>query len=161
AAPNWWRVAIIIYQSGVIFMAGHIRVSAIWWGSALLLAAGVLFFLSLKRRKGGAGGWRVVAYRGLIPPGPALCLLVVYLGSLKAVGWSLHPTYREGGWVPYHAVWHAIYSSLQFHPKYAEKYGAYHEGKSWDEMPYVGALAYLNEHPEEDKPELFIVGRAL
>ena len=102
-----------------------------------------------------------MAYRGLIAQWPALVSLVVILGSLKAVGWSLHPTYREGGWVSYHTVWHAIYYSLQLHPKYAEKYGAYHEGKSGDEMPYAGALAYLKEHPEEDKPELFIAGRSL
>jgi hypothetical protein len=79
---------------------------------------------------------------------------------LKAVGWSLHPTYREGGWVAYHTVWHAIYYSLQLHPKYVEKYGAYHDGKSGDEMPQAGALAYLKEHPEEDKPELFIAAVA-
>ncbi len=83
------------------------------------------------------------------------------MGGLKAVGWSLHPTYREGGWVAYHTVWHAIYYSLQLHPKYVEKYGAYHDGKSGDEMPQAGALAYLKEHPEEDKPELFIAGRSL
>jgi hypothetical protein len=156
AAPNWWRVAIVVFQSGVIFLAVHIRLSAIWWVPALLLAAVVLFLLSLKDSKGSAEGWRPVAAQW-----PALVSLVVILGGLKAVGWSLHPVYREGGWVSYHTVWHAIYSSLQFHPKYREKYGAYYEGKSWDEMPYAGALAYLKEHPEEDKPELFIVGRSL
>jgi hypothetical protein len=161
AAPNWWRVATVIFQSGVIFLAVHIRVSAIWWVPALVLAAVALFLLSLKGSKGNAEGWRSVAYRGLIAQWPALVSLVVILGSLKAVGWSLHPTYREGGWVSYHTVWHAIYYSLQLHPKYAEKYGAYHEGKSGDEMPYAGALAYLKEHPEEDKAELFIAGRAL
>jgi hypothetical protein len=161
AARNWWRVAIIIFQSGVIFLAVHIRVSAIWWVPALLLAAVVLFLHSLKGSKGSAEGWRSVAYRGLFAQWPALISVVVILGSLKAVGWSLHPTYREGGWVAYHTVWHAIYYSLQNHPKYAEKYGAYHDGKSGDEMPFAGALAYLKEHPEEDKPELFIAGRSL
>jgi hypothetical protein len=161
AAPKWWRVAIVIFQSGVIFLAVHIRVSAIWWVPALFVAAIVLFLLSLKGSKGSAEGWRSVAYRGLIAQWPALVSLVVILGSLKAVGWSLHPTYREGGWVSYHTVWHAIYFSLQLHPKYAEKYGAYHEGKSGDDMPHAGALAYVKEHPEEDKPELFIAGRSL
>jgi hypothetical protein len=161
AAPKWWRLVIVIFQSGVIFLAVHIRVSAIWWVPALLLAAVVLFLLSVKDSKGSAEGWRSVAYRGLIAQWPALVSLVVILGSLKAVGWSLHPTYREGGWVSYHTVWHSVYYSFQFHPKYAEKYGAYHEGKSGDEMPIAGALAYLKEHPEEDKPELFIAGRSL
>jgi hypothetical protein len=161
AAPNWWRVAIVIFQSGVILLAVHIRASAIWWVPALLLAVVVLFLLSLKGSKGSAEGWRSVAYRGLIAQWPALISLVVIFGSLKAVGWSLHPTYREGGWLSYHAVWHSIYYSLQFHPKYVEKYDAYHGGKKFDEMPFAGALAYLKEHPEEDKPELFIAGRSL
>jgi hypothetical protein len=161
ATPNWWRVAIVAFQSGVIFFAIHIRLSAIWWVPALLLAVVVLFLLSLKGSKGRAEGWRSVAYRGLTAQWPALVSLVVILGGLKAVGWSLHPVYREGGWVSYHTVWHAIYYSLQYHPKYAEKYGAYHEGKSGDEMPMAGALAYLKEHPEDDKPELFIAGRSL
>jgi hypothetical protein len=161
AAPNWWRVAIIIFQSSVIFLAIHIRASAILWVPALLLAAVVLFLLSLKGSKGSAETWRSVTYRGLTAQWPALVSLVVIFGGLKAVAWSMHPTYREGGWLSYHVVWHSIYYSLQFHPKYVEKYDAYHEGKKFDEMPFAGALAYLKEHPEEDKPELFIAGRSL
>lgn len=160
-APTWWRVAIVIFQSGVIFFAIHIRATAIWWVPALLLAAVVLFLLTLKGSKGKPEGWRSAAYRGLIAQWPAVVSLVVILGGLKAVGLSLHPIYREGGWLPYHAVWHSIYYSLQYHPKYAEKYLAYHQGRGGDEMPYAAALVYLKEHPEEDKPELFIVDRAL
>jgi hypothetical protein len=89
-----------------------------------------------------------------------LVSIAIILGSLKLVAWSLHPIYREG-WLSYHAVWHSIYFSLQFHPKYREKYAAYHEYKDGDEMPFAGALAYLKEHPEEDKPELFFAGRSL
>ena len=158
APPNWWRVAIVIVQSGVIFFAIHIRATAIFWVPALLLAAVVLFLLALKGSRRGAAE---VAYQGLIGQWPALVSLVIILGSLKAVAWSLHPVYREGGWVPYHAVWHSIYYSLQFHPKYAEKYGAYHDNRGGDEMPYAAALAYLKEHPDEDKPDLFIAGRFL
>src|SRR5215813_1345909 len=161
AAPNWWRLAIVIFQSGVIFFAIHIRASAVWWIPALLLAAVVLFLLTLKAGKGRPEGWRAAAYRGLVVQWPALVSIAIILGSLKLVVWSLHPIYREGGWLSYHAVWHSIYYSLQFHPKYVEKYAAYHEGKDGDEMPIAGALAYLKEHPEEDKPELFIDGRSL
>ena len=161
AAPDWWRAAIVVFQSGVIFFAIHIRASAVWWIPALLLAAVVLFLLTLKGGKGRPEGWRAAAYRGLVVQWPALVSIAIILGSLKLVVWSLHPIYREGGWLSYHAVWHSIYYSLQFHPKYVEKYAAYHEGKDGDEMPIAGALAYLKEHPEEDKPELFIVGRSL
>src|SRR5262249_13437700 len=142
-------------------LAVHIRVSAIWWVPALLLAAVVLFLLSLKGSKGSTEGWQSVAYGGLTAQWPMLVSIVVILGSLKAVGWSLHSAYREVCSVSYQTVWHSMYYSLQFHPKYAEKYGAYHEGKSGDEMPHAGALAYLKQHPEEDKPELFIANRSL
>jgi hypothetical protein len=39
-----------------------------------------------------------------------------------------------------------------------EKYGAYHDNRSGDEMPYAAALAYLKAHPDLDKPDLFIAG---
>jgi hypothetical protein len=117
--------------------------------------------LALRGSKEAAEGWGSVAYRGLIGQWPALVSLVIILGSLKAVAWSLHPVYREGGWVPYHAVWHSVYFSLQYHPKYAEKYGAYHDNQVGDLMPFAAALAYLKEYPDEDKPDIFIADRSL
>jgi hypothetical protein len=161
ASPDWRRIAIVVFQSGAIFFAIHMRVAAIWWAPAIFAAAIALFLLSLKGLSTRCDSWRVAIHRGLTAQWPALIVLVVVFGGLKLVGWSLHPTYRQGGWVSYHTVWHAIYYSLQIHPQYVEKYGAYHEGKSGDEMPYAGALAYLKNHPEEDKPELYLTGRAL
>jgi hypothetical protein len=161
APPSWWRIPVVIFQSGVIFFAIHIRATAVFWVPALLLAAVVLFLLALRGRKGAAEGWGSVAYRGLIGQWPAIVALIVILGSLKAVAWSLHPVYRVGGWVPYHAVWHSVYYSLQLHPKYTEKYAAYHDNRGGDEMPYAAALAYLKEHPDEDNPNLFIADRHL
>jgi multisubunit Na+/H+ antiporter MnhG subunit len=158
AAPSWRRIAIVVFQSGAIFFAIHMRVSAIWWAPAIFAAAAALFLLSLKGKSRGGDSWRVSIRRGLTAQWPALIVLVVVFGGLKLVGWSLHPAYRQGGWVSYHTVWHAIYYSLQLHPQYVEKYGAYHEGKTGDEMPQAGALAYLKRHPEEDKPELFFAG---
>jgi hypothetical protein len=158
APPDWRRIAVVVFQSGVIFFAIHMRVSAIWWAPAIFAAAVVLFLLSLKGPSAEHDRWRGVIRHGLSIQWPALIVLVVVFGGLKLVGWSLHPTYNKGGWVSYHTVWHAIYYSLQLHPQYVEKYGAYHEGKSGDEMPHAGALAYLSRHPEEDKPELFFAG---
>jgi hypothetical protein len=157
APSSWWRFAVVIFQSSVIFFAVHIRATAIFWVPTLLFAAVILFLLVLRGRKGSES----VAYRGLIGIWPSLVALVIILGSLKAVAWSLHPVYREGGWVPYHAVWHAVYYSLQLHPKFTEKYGAYHDNRVGDQMPYAAALAYLKEHPDEDKPGLFIADRYL
>src|ERR1700730_3497726 len=161
AAPCWRRIAIVVFQSCAIFFAIHMRVAAIWWAPAIFAAAIALFLLSLKGLSTRCDSWRVAIHRGLTAQWPALIVLVVVFGGLKLVGWSLHPTYRQGGCVSYHTVWHAIYYSLQLHPQYVEKYGADHEGTSGEEMPPAGALAYLKRHPEEDKPELFIVGRAL
>jgi hypothetical protein len=157
ASPDWRRMAVVIFQSAVIFFAIHMRVSAIWWVPAIFAAAAALFLLSLKGSSAVPDRWRVVLH-SLTTQWPELIVLVVVFGGLKFVGWSLHPTYSQGGWVSYHTVWHAIYYSLQLHPQYAEKYGADHQGKSGDEMPHAGALAYLKRHPEEDKPELFFAG---
>ncbi|MGH7782834.1 MAG: hypothetical protein ACREO5_03185, partial [Candidatus Binatia bacterium] len=159
APPVWWRVALVIFQSGVIFFAIHIRVSAIFWVPALLLAALVLFLLALKGSNAGIAGWRSAAFRRLLAAQwPALVAVLVILGGLKVVVWSLNPVYQRDGWVPYHTVWHAIYFSLQLNPRFEAKYGAYHDGKTNDDMPYAGAFAYLKEHPEQDKPELFFPG---
>jgi hypothetical protein len=159
--PNWWRIVIVIFQSTVIFFSIHIRATAIIWIFPPLLAALVVFLLSLKRAIGTPAGSRLAAYRGLIAQWPAIVLLVVVFGGLRLAAWSVHPVYRSGGWLSAHEIWFPIYYSLQFHPEFAKKYGAYHDSKVGDEMPVAAALVYLKEHPEEDKPDLFISGRSL
>jgi hypothetical protein len=84
-----------------------------------------------------------------------MSLLIVF-GGLQIVSLSLHRSYKEGGWLQHHAVWHSIYFSLQFHPRFVEKYGAAHNGMVADEMPFAAALAYVKEHPQEDKPEIYL-----
>jgi hypothetical protein len=80
---------------------------------------------------------------------------------MKAVAWSVNPIYRQEGWLQHHAMWHSIYYSLQFHPDYAERYGAYHDGQGGDAMPMAAALRYVKEHPEEDKPDIYLAPKAL
>jgi hypothetical protein len=161
ASPNWWRVAIAIFQSGVILFTIHIRASAVWWAPTLILALCVLFLLSLRDVGGRRQRLRLAAYRGLAVQWPAWIALIVIFVGLKVLAWSLHPVYRAGGWLQYHAMWHSIYYSLQFHPKYVEKYGAYHRGKGGDEMPFEAALIYLKNHPEEDSPDIYLAGKSL
>src|SRR5262249_3202830 len=158
ASPNWWRVGIVIFQSGVVLFAIHIRASAAWWVPTLLLTAGVLFLLSLRDVRDGRQRLRLAAYRSFVLQWPPWIPLIPIFVGLKVVAWSLHPTYRAGGWLQHHMMWHSIYYSLQFHPKYAEKYGAYHRGKGGDEMPFEAALVYLENHPEEDGPDIYLSG---
>ena len=87
--------------------------------------------------------------------------LVIVFGGLKIVSLSLHPSYKEGGWLQHHAIWHSIYFSLQYHPAFVEKYGAAHYGMTGDAMPVGAALAYIKEHPEQDKPEIYLAPGAL
>jgi hypothetical protein len=155
--PNWWRLAIVFVQTAVIFFAIHIRLSAVWWVPTILLAAVILFLLQLRDVWGKRKGRRSTVYRALMAQWPAWITIIVILVGVKAVAWSLHPVYRQGGWLQHHALWQSIYYSLQFNPRYVEKYGAYYHGKVLDDMPIEAALVYLQHHPEADKPDIFLV----
>jgi len=161
ARLNWWPIAIVTFQSMVILFAIHIRASAVWWLLTFILAAVWLFVLALReaRRKGKAG--RLTPYRAVAAQWPAVLPVLVIALGVKAVAWTLHPVYREGGWLQHHAMWHSIYYSLQFHPKYPEKYAAYHDGQGGDAMPIAAAMRYLKDHPEEDKPDIYLAGKSL
>jgi len=153
--PRLSKIALLLPQAGFVFFAVHMRATAVWLVAALALA---VLILSLPRIR------EAIKYRA--PPGrllgrfviarwPAVMALVIVLGGLKAVSLSLHPTYKEGGWLQHHAMWHSIYYSLQFHPGFVEKYGAAHYGTAGDEMPHAAAFAYVTADPEEDKPEIY------
>jgi len=158
---QWQKVAVVLFQAGIIFFAIHIRASAVWL-IALLVLALVICILPLLMK-----GWRrqemfrVLARRFAAAEWPALISILVVYGGLKVVSVSLHPIYHEGGWLEHHAFWHSVYYSLQVHPKFVEKYGAAHSYKVADEMPVVAALAYVKEHPEEDKPEIYLAKNTL
>ena len=155
--PRLSKIALLLPQAGFVFFAVHMRATAVWLVAALALA---VLILSLPRIR------EAIKYRA--PPGrllgrfviarwPAVMALVIVLGGLKAVSLSLHPTYKEGGWLQHHAMWHSIYFSLQFHPDFVEKYGAAHYGMKGDAMPIGAALAYVKGHPEEEKPGIYLV----
>jgi hypothetical protein len=156
-----WKVPVAIFQSVIILLAIHIRASAAWWILPLLLAAvaGFLLFVRTGRRNGAS--WIGATCRGFVAQWQVLIAIAVVLIGVKAVAWSLHPVYSKEGWLQHHAVWHSIYYSFQFHPKYAEKYDAYHNGQGGDAMPIAAAMAYLKEHPEEDTPDIYLTGKVL
>ena len=159
--PQWQKMAIVLVQAGIIFFAVHIRVTAAWLVALLALAI-IVFALPLLRE-----GWRrkqpfrVLAARFASAQWPAVIAIVVVYGGLKVVTLLLHPIYHQGGWLQHHAFWHSVYFSFQFHPKFVEKYGASHYNMTSDMMPIGGALAYISEHPEEDKPEIYLGGKTL
>ena len=158
---SWWQLAIVIFQSVVVFFAIHIRAPAAWWVAACLLAALVMGVLALKaaRSKGKMG--TQATCQAIAAQWPVLTALLVVLVGTNAVALSLHPEYRRGGWLQHHTMWHSIYASLQLHPQYIEKYDAYHAGQRGDPMPVAAAMAYLREHPEEDRPDIYIAGKSL
>jgi hypothetical protein len=155
--PKWSKMALLIPQACFVFFAVHVRATAVWLLAALVLA---MFILSLPLIMDGVrsrAAFRVLASRLLNAQWPALMSLMIILGGLKIVSISLHPSYKEGGWLQHHAMWHSIYYSLQYHPAFVERYGADHYGMAGDAMPVGAALAYVKEHPDEDKPEIYLV----
>jgi hypothetical protein len=159
--PQWHKVAIVLVQAGIIFFAVHIRITALWLIASLSLAMIVLAVPLIREGWRRKETFRMLACRFAAAQWPALMSVLVVYGGLKIVSLLLHPIYHEGGWLQHHAFWHSIYYSLQYHPKFIEKYGAAHNDTTADEMPIAGALAYVKEHPEEDKPEIYLVGKTL
>jgi hypothetical protein len=159
--PQWWKVALLIPQASLVFFAIHIRATAVWLVADLILAVILLSLPLIRDIVKGRAALRAVGRRFLIAQWPALMSLVIVFGGLKIVSLSLHPSYKEGGWLQHHAIWHSIYFSLQYHPAFVEKYGAAHYGMTGDAMPVGAALAYIKEHPEQDKPEIYLAPGAL
>jgi len=155
--PQWPKVALLLPQAGFVFFAVHIRATAFWLVAALVLAMILLSLPLIGDALRGKTSLRVLARRFLIAQWPAIMSLLIVFGGLQIVSLSLHRSYKEGGWLQHHAIWHSIYYSLQFHPRFFEKYGAAHNGMVGDAMPIAAALAYVKEHPHEDKPEIYLV----
>src|SRR5215831_2244345 len=155
--PRLSKIALLLPQAGFVFFAVHMRATGVWLVAALVLAVLILSFPFIAEAIKGRAVPRRLLSRFLIAQWPALMALLVVFGGLKAVSLSLHPTYKEGGWLQQHAMWHSIYFSLQYHPAFVKKYGAAHYGMVGDPMPLGAALAYVKAHPEEDKPEIYLV----
>jgi hypothetical protein len=160
AKLNSWRFSIVLFQSLMILFVIHIRASASWWIFVFVLSAVVLGATHLKAPEE-HDGWMRIASRSVAAQWPAFTPVLIIFVGVNAIALSLHPIYRQGGWLPQHAIWHSIYYSLQSNPKYLEKYDAYHDGQTGDAMPLAGAMVYLKHHPEEDNPDLYLAGKAL
>ena len=161
ASPTWWRVAIVLFQSGVIFFAIHMRATGVWLAMVIILAAVVLSLVSARALKRAGASWLSIAVRSVAGCWPAWMAVAVIFAGMFVVKMSLHPTYRESGWSTHHPLWFAIYYSLQINPRWVQAgYFAAHEDATGDAMPPAAARAYVKEHPEEDRPEIYLGGTA-
>ena len=151
------KIALLLPQAGFVFFAVHLRATAVWLVATLALAVLILSLPRIREAIKDRVSPRRLLGRFLIARWPAVMALVIVLGGLEAVTLSLHPAYREGGWLQHHAMWHSIYYSLQYHPDFVKKYGAAHYDMKGDAMPIGAALAYVKGHPEEEKPGIYLV----
>ncbi|MFL5046377.1 MAG: hypothetical protein ACJ8EA_16195 [Xanthobacteraceae bacterium] len=159
ASPTWWRVAIVLFQSGVIFFAIHMRATGVWLATTIILAAVVVGLFSARTLKRASASWMAVAVRSVAGCWPAWTAVAVIFAGMFVVNMSLHPTYRENGWSTHHLMWFAVYASLQINPRWVNAgYFAAHENATGDAMPSAAARAYVKEHPEEDRPENYLGG---
>jgi hypothetical protein len=147
------QVAIVVFQSALVFFALHIRATAAWLVAALAIAVGAILLVDLV-----ANGAPVALRGALRHCWPALLALAIVVAGTQVVSLSLHPVYRQEGWLQHHAFWHSVYYSLAFHPKYMERFSAMHDGALGDEMPVAAARRYLRNHPDEDSAAHYFPG---
>ena len=69
---------------------------------------------------------------------------------------TLHPIYKSEGEISHHVFWHAVFSQLQFHPRWNEKYAAFYDFATIDELPPVAAKKYLLRHPPPHPEEVYL-----
>lgn len=149
------RVAAVVFQATLVFFVIHIRATGVWLemllGLALMLLVGADLFQH--------GGNRAPANigRAFAARWPLAVGVVLVLVGTQAVSFSMDEVYKKDGWLDHHAVWHSIYYSFQFHPEYQKKYAAMHKEVGGDAMPMEGAFAYLERHPEENNPDIWLV----
>jgi hypothetical protein len=148
-ALNPRQILCLVGQAFILFFVVKIRASAVW----ILIAVFVMTFAVALLRK------RTSHTR---PPAQSIGQSWVPFGLLGAVfvigyihmATQLHPLYKGGGYIPYHALCHEAYYSLQFNPDWVAKFGSTHAIKgqpaTGDEQPVAGFLHYLSQHPPKD-----------
>jgi hypothetical protein len=154
------RALAVAFQSAVIFFAVFIRATAEWISVGLFAAAIVGMILSWRALAGRSFASRIAVV--LRPQWPALVVVCVVAAGVTLVTMSLHEVYRRDGWLHQHALWHSIYYSYATHPSYyTSEYFNLHDRKVGDDMPVAGIFLYLNSHPEEDKPDIYLAEKVL
>jgi hypothetical protein len=132
-------------QSIILVFAFWIRASAIWVILAVAVFAGLITIWGLLKRR---NELRRVWCLGI--------LLAVLAVHTLWVTMAIHPIYRSEGEISHHVFWHAVFSQLQFHPRWNEKYAALYDFATIDELPPVAAKKYLLRHPPSHPEEVYL-----
>jgi hypothetical protein len=143
--PSIINVASAIVQSIILVFAFWIRASAIWVILAVAVFAGLITIWGLLKRR---NELRRVWCLGI--------LLAVLAVHTLWVTMTLHPIYRSEGEISHHVFWHAVFSQLQLHPRWSEKYAALYDFATIDELPPVAAKKYLLRHPPPHPEEVYL-----
>src|SRR5262249_21310776 len=143
--PSISNVATAMVQSIILVFAFWIRASAIWVILAVAVFAGLITIWGLLKRR---NELRRVWCLGI--------LLAVLAVHTLWVTMTIHPIYRSEGEISHHVLWHAVFSQLQFHPRWNEKYAAFYDFATIDELPPVAAKKYLLRHPPSHPEEVYL-----
>jgi hypothetical protein len=143
--PSISNVASAIVQSIILVFAFWIRASAIWVILAVAVFAGLITIWGLLKRR---NELRRVWCLGI--------LLAVLAVHTMWVMMTIHPIYRSEGEISHHVFWHAVFSQLQFHPRWNEKYAAFYDFAAIDELPPVAAKKYLLRHPPPHPEQVYL-----
>jgi hypothetical protein len=143
--PSISNVTSAIVQSIILVFAFWIRASAIWVILAVAIFAGLITIWGLLKRR---SELRRVWCFGI--------LLAVLAVHTLWVTMTLHPVYRSEGEISHHVFWHAVFSQLQFHPRWNEKYAASYDFATIDELPPVAAKKYLLRHPPPHPEQVYL-----
>jgi len=138
-------IALALLQSTILVFAVWIRATAIWAMLALsMLAVGVAIDGFLRRCFELRHMWSFGA------------LLAVWLVHAFWTSTVLHPVYQEKGEIKHHVIWHAIFSQLQFHPQWRQKYAGEYDNAVLDELPALAARKYLIRHPPAEPDKVYL-----
>jgi hypothetical protein len=175
ASASWMLVAIgfvwvvmIVYSTfrlsgqrpqDIRYVLGRIQSSYARRGGALVVDRTGSTSLYL-RLVGYFSRWRPSFWLGRQSWSVAAFVVVFFLSHSYMMS-TLHPLYRDGGWISHHAVWHSVYYSLMFNPNWLDKYGPSHPAMSGegpamgDEQPISAIKGYLAKHPPQDHTEVY------
>lgn len=147
------KVSAVIAQSLVIGLVIHIRSTGVYLPIALFVAALGCCVVQWWSARGETARASLQSIARL--SWPAVVAIVTVVIFIQTALSARHPVYRVDGAFGRHTYWHSIYYSLQFHPQFQARFGAMHENRTGDAMPYAGVRWYLKQHPELDTAAIY------
>jgi hypothetical protein len=139
------NVALAIVQSIIVVFSFWIRASAVWVIFAVTIFAA---FIAIRGALSSRNEFKRIWPLGV--------LIAVLAAHTVWVTMTLHPVYRSKGEISHHVFWHAVFYQLQYHPRWNEKYAAFYDFASADELPVLAAKKYLLRHPPLDPEKVYL-----